>query len=241
MLIYSLLAAVTLVLTHVFSEKLKFDYLPRSKWLSFSGGVSVSYVFVHIFPELAEGQEILHEEVGDLLKYEIYLVAMFGLAVFYGLERAAKQSADSERASQNNEITETGKGVYQLHIVSFGLYNAIIGYLLVSKDEMVGLNLIFFTLAMAFHFVVNDYAFVEHYKSRYRRTGRWILAGSILLGWLIGFIGDLHKLLIILLFAFVAGGTILNTLKEELPQDRKSNFWAFGAGLLFYAALLVLV
>jgi hypothetical protein len=44
-----------------------------------------------------------------------------------------------------------------------------------------------------------------------------------------------------ILFAFVAGGVILNVLKEELPEERQSKFWAFALGAAIYAALLVSV
>jgi hypothetical protein len=42
-----------------------------------------------------------------------------------------------------------------------------------------------------------------------------------------------------LLFSFLAGGVVLNVLKEELPEERKSNFWAFLFGVVFYAGLLL--
>jgi hypothetical protein len=39
----------------------------------------------------------------------------------------------------------------------------------------------------------------------------------------------------------MAGGVILNVLKEELPEERQSKFWAFALGAAIYAALLVAV
>ena len=42
-----------------------------------------------------------------------------------------------------------------------------------------------------------------------------------------------------MLFAFLAGGIVLNVLKEELPRERKSRFWAFALGTVAYAALLL--
>ncbi len=41
------------------------------------------------------------------------------------------------------------------------------------------------------------------------------------------------------MFAFLAGGVVLNVLKEELPEDRKSRFSAFAVGSAAYAALLL--
>jgi hypothetical protein len=34
-------------------------------------------------------------------------------------------------------------------------------------------------------------------------------------------------------------GVIMNVLKEELPQERKSRFWAFAVGAGAYAAILL--
>ena len=42
-----------------------------------------------------------------------------------------------------------------------------------------------------------------------------------------------------LLFALLAGGVIMNVLKEELPEERESCFWALALGAAVYAALLL--
>lgn len=43
--------ALALALVHLLVGKLPFiDAVPRSRWLSIAGGVSVAYVFVHILP-----------------------------------------------------------------------------------------------------------------------------------------------------------------------------------------------
>jgi hypothetical protein len=44
-----------------------------------------------------------------------------------------------------------------------------------------------------------------------------------------------------LLLAFVAGGIVLNVLKEELPRERESRFWAFAFGAAFYSVLLLAI
>ena len=43
-----------------------------------------------------------------------------------------------------------------------------------------------------------------------------------------------------LLFAFLAGGVVLNVLKEELPEDRQSRFLPFLLGAGGYALLLAI-
>jgi hypothetical protein len=44
-----------------------------------------------------------------------------------------------------------------------------------------------------------------------------------------------------LLLAFLAGAIVLNVIKEELPAERESRFWAFGVGVVGYTVVLLLV
>jgi hypothetical protein len=38
---------------------------------------------------------------------------------------------------------------------------------------------------------------------------------------------EIPEVTIAVLLAFLAGGVIMNVLKEELPEERESRFWAF--------------
>ncbi|NJP22216.1 MAG: hypothetical protein HC763_27990, partial [Hydrococcus sp. CRU_1_1] len=171
------------------------------------------------------------------LEHHVYLLALLGLAIFYGLERTALVSRQRNQKAGKGDVTE--EGVFWLHIVSFAFYNALIGYLLVHREEPGVLSLFFFFLAMALHFVVNDFGLRENHKQIYQKLGRWILAAAIILGWAIGVRSEFSKAAIALLFAFLAGGVILNVLKEELPEERQSRFWAFALGAGIYAVLLL--
>lgn len=239
--VVALLAALGLALVHLYSGKLRFlEGTPRSIWLSVAGGVSVAYVFVHLLPEVSEVQEALAEALGSSLGFlenHGFLVALVGLVIFYGLERAAKAS----RKRRGGEEQATSPGVFWLHIASFSLYNLLIGYLLVRRPEQGLLALVLFFVAMALHFMVNDYGLREHHKAAYTRTGRWVLAAAVLLGWGLALFSELPEAVIALLLAFLAGGVVLNVLKEELPSERQSRFWPFALGVVAYAALLLSV
>ncbi len=52
---------------------------------------------------------------------------------------------------------------------------------------------------------------------------------------------EVHQGAIAILFAFSAGRAMLNVLKEELPEERKSRFWAFALGILGYTILLLAI
>lgn len=237
----SFLAVIGLVLVHLFAGKLHIlEGIPRSRWLSMAGGVSVAYVFIHLLPELSEHQEVLSRAVdGPLgfLERHVYLLSLSGLAIFYGLDRLALKSR--KRKPGEAEESSTSPGVFWLHIVSFGVYNALIGYLLLHREQSGLGSLIFFAVAMSLHFLVNDYGLREHHKEMYKHIGRWILVAAILAGWGIGLFAEVSEVVLAMLIAFLSGGIILNVLKEELPEERESRFSAFVLGVAAYTALLL--
>ncbi len=234
--------SLVLALIHLFAGKVRFlRAVPRSRWLSAAGGGSVAYIFVHVLPELSKSQATIEQNGGvgpGFLAKHAYLAALLGLAIFYGLERAARRSRQQSRQAGGEDMASPG--VFWLHIGSFAIYNALIGYLMLHREVPGLLSLFFFFLAMALHFLVNDYGLRRDHKQAYVHTGRWLLAIAVIFGWAIGLTVEIHAVAVAILFAFLAGGVILNVLKEELPEERLSSFWAFAVGAIAYAGLLLL-
>lgn len=244
------MALALLVLVHVVTPSLKLlQGDPRSVWLSVAGRVSVAYVFVHLLPELAAGDRTLAVAGVDLGKRDVFLIALAGLLAFYGLDRMAKVSRSSwqgasvaaGRGSEGAAEASTSSGVFWIHMGSFALYNLLVGYLLLHREVMTPRALAFFAVAMALHFVVTDYGLNEDHKALYRRYGRWVLVGAVALGWPAGVNFEASDAAVVALTAFLGGGVVLNVLKEEVPSERKSRFWAFAMGAAGYAALLLFV
>ncbi|PRY95389.1 hypothetical protein BCF33_1007 [Hasllibacter halocynthiae] len=239
MIATTLAAAFAFAAIHVFIGKLRFlDGTPRSRWLSAAGGVAVAYVFVHLLPELAEHSDTLMHLVagggpGGHGPAVGWAVALAGLAAFYGLERMVRlHGAEDEHGHMP-------PGAFWLHLSSFALYNVLIGYLLLHREEPGWAPLLAYVAAMGVHFVTNDFGLRKDYSHRYDTAGRWVLAGAVLLGWVLGVAVDLPEWGIAVLFAFLGGGVVLNVLKEELPEERKSAFGPFLLGAALYGAAML--
>lgn len=246
------LAAICLALVHCYAGKLRFlNRNPRSRWLSFGSGISVAYVFVHLLPELGERQEAI-EATGALafLESHIYLLTLLGLTIFYGLEKVVSESQEAQAKQDGTAHSlpvdekmshddTTGLRVFWLHIALFAAYNALIGYLLVQNLELEWMALVQYTIAMIFHFLVNDDGLRQDHRSAYDRTGRWVLMGSILIGWTIGLGVRIPEVLLAIPFAILAGSIILNVLKEELPEEKQSRFGSFVWGVVLYSIILL--
>jgi zinc transporter ZupT len=235
------LFALVLAAVHLFVGRLRLlEVVPRSRWLSIAGGVSVAYVFVHLLPEVGAAAAAVDETDSPLTAVEnhVYVIALLGFAAFYGLERFAREARTDPDDLEVGPPTNSDRAFW-LHTVSFAVYNALVGYLLVHQEDPDVTGTTFFVVAMALHFLVNDIGLREHHGDVYHRYGRWMLAGAVVLGVTVGYAVTVTELFTNVLFAFLAGGIVLNAIKEELPPERRSRFWAFAAGAAIYTVLLL--
>lgn len=243
------LAALHLLAPHI----RKLPLVPEHATASFAGGLAVSYVFLHLLPELARGNTELRElfeETGEpspLVELAIFVVALVGFCMFYGLERLAERSkAAAEHATSAGEPGTSGTSyskVFLVHLGSFLVYNAVITYTLSSNYRTGVAFAVLFTIAMGLHFVISDRGLEEHYGKQFnRKMPRLLLAGGLLLGWALAVVfAPTRSITVSLLMAFLAGSVLLNVFKEEIPAARRSSFPWFVTGLGSYAALLVTI
>ena len=174
-----------------------------------------------------------------ILTHHVYLVALFGLAAFYALESLAKRSRAGNR--MGGLADQTSARVFWVHAGSFALYNALLGYLLREAETHGLLACVLLFLVLALHFTVNDHALRSHHKMLYDRYGRWLLGIAVVSGYLVGTRYMVGESSIAVLWAFVAGGLILNVIKDEMPEHRDTSLGAFLTGMSGYATLLVIV
>ena len=126
-----------------------------------------------------------------------------------------------------------------MHTASFAVYNALIGYLLLHREDPGPGPLVLFAFAMGVHFVVNDYGLRHDHKGAYDRVaaGSWRPRSSRVGRW--GSLSRSRRPPSRCSSPFWLGGVIMNVLKEELPEERESRFWAFALGAALYAVVLL--
>lgn len=241
-LLLALASVAVLVALHLLAPRIRrLPLVPEEASGSFAGGVAVTYVFLHLLPELAEGNESLREVLGEqgdpspLLGLEVFFVALVGFAVFYGLDRLARRSRRDDASA--------APAVFWLHLSSFMLYNAIIAYSLPLNYRTSVPFAALFTVAMALHFILVDRGLEEHYGSMFDRRGpRLLLAGSLLAGWgLAAAFAPSGSLVVTLMVAFLAGSVLLNVFTQEIPTGGRSHYGWFLIGMILYGILLSLV
>ena len=235
--------AGVLVLPHLLtgvSRKIE-RWMSQESWTSLAGGASVAYAFIVLLPEMASGQRHLESTEWAWLTYlehHVYLLALAGLAVFYGLERVARKSrANCARQGKDDCTSQLG---FWVHIGSFAVYGAIIGWLVHTTAQEGLRQAVVMTAALSLHFAVVDRSLQDHHKKAYDRYGRWILVAAVPLGLAAAHLTSLAHGVVILMWAFVAGGIILNVLKEELPSEEHTRYAWFLGGTLAFSLLLLM-
>jgi hypothetical protein len=233
---YTFAAALLLASVYVFGPRLRVTS-HRRWWISIAGGVSVSTIFIDLLPQISERQARFSAGAGRsgalFPEQAIYLAALLGFVVFYGLEYLLAGSVSAEG--------KPGAVFSLFRIAAFAGYSSLIAYLLVHEVWDGAASLLLYTLAMAFHLLLVDYSLAGEHYGLYETRGRWVLALAVLLGWSAGILTSIPEQWLARITGFVSGGVIMNTLVVELPEGRGGRFWPFVVAAAAYALVLIVV
>ena len=122
---YTLAAALVLAGVCLFAHRLR-DSSHHRRWISIAAGVSVATIFVDLLPEISESQAAFsandHGGAALFPEQAIYIAAMMGFVLFYGLEYMM--------AASTSEEGEPNSVFFGLQIAAFAGYSGLIAYLL---------------------------------------------------------------------------------------------------------------
>jgi len=228
-----------LILIHLFAYKLESLPIAKSKWLSFGGGVSVSFVFLHLLPRLHDWQIKISSNnliPGAIRREYLWILILSGVLAFYALEKAIYWYKEKQEPEQQ----AVSDGLYFWHLGVFSLYNMLFGYLYIQNDNMTELLKPLIFVAIAFHFITNDYALQQHHEEDYLRSGRWVMAGAVVVGAVIGYLYKMPEAYLASVFAFLGGGIIINILKEEMHEGKENHLGSFLTGAVLFSIILML-
>lgn len=233
---YTLAAALVLASVCLFAHRLRASSHHR-RWISIAAGVSVATIFVDLLPEISESQATFlanpHGSTALFPEQAIYLAAMLGFVLFYGLEYMT--------ASSPSAGDEPSGVFFSLQIAAFAGYSSLIAYLLVHNIWNDAPSLLLYSLAMAFHLLLVDHSLARERPELYARRGRWILALAVMAGWFAGILTSIPDQWLARITGFVAGGVIMNSLVVELPEGRGGRFWFFALAAGIYSLVLIVV
>lgn len=235
----ALAATLFLMLSHVISFLLSHRLADNAKsFISFSGGVSIAYVFLEMLPGLVEynkpiGEYLISNQwMTSFTELMIYIVSLIGFLIYYGLDLFAERY---QTTNHDNRIA------YTLHLAMFCFYNMLITHTMSLRAVAGPTYTILFTFAMALHFVLMDRKFCRTFPIRFNHFGRFFLNLSLLMGWILSVIfNPISVLFVALMMAFLAGSILLNVFREELPNGNLASFKWFLSGSMLITFILLL-
>ncbi|GAB4285728.1 MAG: hypothetical protein Fur0025_17610 [Oscillatoriaceae cyanobacterium] len=240
--------AISLCLLHIFSTKIldwmhhQSEHRSQKKGPDFQviasslgGGIAISYVFLHLLPELNH----VHPDLAQINPY----ITLSGFMLFYGLEHLADKLATPEKSTEWDFVKKKGtmaKYTFNLEIGFLFLYNGLIVYTMPEQFRAGIINTIIYMIAMLLHLFSNDHSLQENYLKQFRSWGCYVLAASPLVGSIADWLTPPSSLVSGSLIALLAGFILLNVFKKELPDNDRSSFGWFSAGVVGFGIMLYL-
>jgi len=230
---------VALMLCHYLSPLIiKIKWVNSRRITSFSGGVAVAYVFLHMLPSLVEGNQeigkllVRTQTLSPLLDLGIFVIALFGFIIYFGLEILATKTKSAEGVASLK--------VYYLHLFMYAIYNYLITYTMPLRVQTGIFYAIIFTFAMGLHFIFMDRSFNRNFYQHFSVGGRLFLTLALFLGWLTTYLTNpINTIAVSFMIAFLAGSILYTVFREELPASENSSFISFTIGALLITIILV--
>ncbi|MDJ0608934.1 MAG: hypothetical protein QNJ67_08135 [Kiloniellales bacterium] len=240
--IESLIAVSLLALVHLFVKLLdRLGSAARNALLSAGAGASLAYCLMRILPKLAEKQDsfIASADTGlrGFLEHHAYLAAMVGLVAYYGVSRVATYGAQGPNLTSPLRYHAAAAAT----VIGYCAYSVLIGYLIVNRLHLGLLSMGLIVFGMGALFLVTDYGLRKQRPEVYERRSKWLLAVSLLLGWVLGVLIEVSTNVVALWFAFLAGVMLISTIGEKMSMEQRGSFWPFLAGVTVFTALILLL
>jgi hypothetical protein len=230
----SALAAIFLAVVHIlfplFNRK---TASWRHIWVPMSAGITIGYVFLYLLPKLtAYTQQIqqANPDAHELLQYWLYFSALIGLMVYQGAHRF---SYTAEHRIHH--------GTW-FRWFSFSTYSFIVGYLIATSPRVGALPFLIAAPIFAIHFLGVDHQLRERRSDLFDRYMRWVMAASVVAGWLIAVLIGLPKPLVFGMTAFMSGGMLANVMQDELPDHHKAGqSLPFASGVMLFVIAIIIM
>ncbi len=221
------LATIVLVLALLHLGLPRFrGWLERKERLvgSVGGGLMSAYVFLHLLPELDEGQAVIGRS--------IYGIALLGFLLFDGIERWAwTRTKDAEPEARR-------KASFPHRVVLAAGYNFLILYSLPEAiyDSYLVVYLMLLTFVLHLVHVADSLSGLDEHA--YDRWGRHVLVLGLVAGAALHAAAPPSLRVVNVSTALLSGSILFTVFKEQLGEYEKTSYRMYLGGVLAYFCIL---
>ena len=217
-----LILALILSVVDFFTEGLFSKASPaKMKFISISAGVSVSYIFLVLLPE------IYSESIA--ISRLLFLAVLFGFGAFHIIEKYIRQNFTGPALRKEHRL---------VHSSTSFVYFFVVGFLLVKLAESnSSLSSILLFVPIMLHIIIDSLP-RRHTKKHHLRA---LSASSPFLGAILASFVDIGNAGNVILLGIVGGALLYTVVRESLPRDREGKPMYFITGLLLFTVLILLL
>jgi hypothetical protein len=219
----ALVFGVVMAVVHYFSESLAQGFKQeRADLMSFSAGVSISYLFLHLLPDFSRG-------VTEYNEY-IFLSILAGFVSIHLTEKYIYKHATKDKRRRELALEDS--------IVSF-MYHLMVGIIItVSLAESTLYETVLFFAPILLYTGVSTLP-VDAPKSKLARAA---LSVSTLIGIIIGmvFMTGISQTMYLALLGVVIGILTYTTIRHGIPSGTQGTPIFFFLGVLMYSAIIMM-
>jgi len=209
--------------THYWSERINTKSVGRMKAVSFTAGILITYLFLHLFPTLYES--------GFMLNRVSLVFVLVGFAIFHALEKYIYQHSKSTKI-----LKMELRGV---HTISLFVYYLVMGIVLVSIWRDVSeLAASLFFVPLLLHAALSSTSFSELHDVVRIPTVKFLLSFSTLIGILVGYYVVIAQTAHYVMMGSIIGMLLYVTIVDSIPKEREGRPGFFLLGVIIYSAII---
>lgn len=218
-MVFGQILALVLSLADFFTEGIFSKPNPfKIKFISFAAGVSISFIFLSLMPEIYSGAL----NINRLLFFSV----LFGFAIFHLLEKHIRQHYTRAKFKKEHQI---------IHSSTSFIYFFVVGFILVKIAESDQIRSILFFIPILFHVVIDSLPRRATKKRHYRA----LFASSAFLGSIVAIFIDFGTTFNLAILGIIGGALLYTVIREVLPKEREGKPLYFIVGLLLYTVLIL--
>ena len=192
----------------------------KMKFISFSAGVSVSYIFLVLLPEIYSGAIAINKL--------LFLAVLFGFGIFHIIEKYIRQNFTGPEMRKEHRL---------IHSTTSFAYFFVVGFILVKLTESSIAQGVLLFIPIMLHIIIDSLP-RRHTKKHYIRA---FSASSPFLGAVTAAFIDAGEMGNVILLGVVGGALLYIVIRESLPREREGRPLYFITGLLLFTVLILLL
>lgn len=197
----------------------------REEIVSFSAGVSISYIFVQLMPEF----HTITLESSQL----IFVFPLLGFSSIHLLEKYV--------AKADLEDRQVRKDYGEIHSGFLFLYHGVLGYLIASLAAKNSVSALLFFTPIVLHLAVSSFSVTELHQEFMEKTGVKIaISVAPVLGVLFYSLDLISDWFYFPVFGTVIGMFFYVVIRDSIPDEDRGKPLEFLAGMLIYLAAILL-